>query len=602
MDEARSERHFGGDLNARAGIVEESYAKHKGHPLLTLTGIFRGYYHNFVLSAFFYIIKHSPVWVLPIATANIINEVTDGTPLAATHINLYGLMLAALFILNVPMNHLHQHFRSAAIRSAEAGLRSALVHKIQKLTIPYYRQIQSGRLQSKIIRDVEAVEGVSTQLFVGALNVGINLAVALAVTVTRSRIVFLVFLFMAPVAALLMWGFRKPIGLRNRSFRKELENTGAVVNEMVQLLPVTRAHALEEEEMRRMDVHLHHVAKEGYGLDLIQADFGAVSWGLFQLFQVLCLVFTAHLASRGTIPAGDVVLYQSYFTTLVAQVSAIMNLLPTIARGLESVNSIGEVLLSDEVEDTAGGTAIEAPQGSFDFRDVTYRYPGTDKDVLQDLTLHIPAGTRVAFVGESGAGKSTLINMVIGFLVPEKGQVLLDGQDLATVDLHSYRKHLAVVPQETILFSGTIRENILYGTKDVSEETLQRVIEESGLRNVLVRLPDGLETKVGEHGNLLSGGQKQRIAIARALIRDPRVIILDEATSALDAISEQEVTEALDGVCAGRTTFVVAHKLKTVESADLIVVLQDGRVVESGTPAELVAKKGYYAELRGMGG
>ena len=580
-----------------------SYAAHPNNALATLVGFYRGYYHNFILSVIFYIIKHSPVWILPIATANIINSVTEKTGDTGHLILLNGGLLIFLLLLNIPMNYLHMHFRASAVREVEAGLRSALIRKIQTMSVLSEKDIQSGRLQSKIIRDVEAVETLSDQLFVNLLNIIINVVVALSVTVFKSRIVFLFFLLMVPLAAFLVTTFKKPIKRHNQRFRKQMEATSARVAEMVELVPVTRAHALEEEEISKMEKHVYDIADEGYQLDMIQTNFGAVSWACFQIFQVLCLMFTAFLAMRAVIHTGDVVLYQSYFTTIVGQISSLLNLLPTISKGLESVSSIGEVLNIKEVEDNEGKTAVGRIRGDFRFDHVSYRYPNTDRQVIEDLNLRIEAGQTVAFVGESGAGKTTIMNMLIGFCVPTEGKLYVDDLPMDTIDLHSYRKNLAVVPQNTVLFSGSIRDNILYGTEGVTEEVLDRVIAESGLKSVVDKLPEGLDTMVGEHGDRLSGGQKQRISIARALIRDPRVIILDEATSALDAISEREVSSALDHISRERTTFIVAHKLETIRRADRIIVMQDGGVIESGSFAELMNNRGYFYKLEaGTGG
>ncbi len=578
-------------------VFLESYRRHPHNPLLILVGFYKGFYHNFLLSVFFYAIKHSPTWVLPIVTANIINYVTGGVPNMMQLILLNAGILSVLLVLNIPTNAAHMHFRAVAVRNVEAGLRSTLVHKIQTMSIPSEKEIQSGRLQSKIIRDVEAIETLSDQLFVSLLNILLNVTVALSVTIFKSRIVFVFFLLMVPLAASLIYGFKSRIKKHNARFRKEVETASARVAEMVELVPVTRAHALEEEEISKMRKQLQTIAQEGYELDMVQTNFGAVSWVCFQLFQVLCLVFTAYMAVKGRIQTGDVVLYQSYFTTIVGQVSSLMTLLPTISKGLESVNSVAEVLLVEDVEDNEGKEELRDLNGSYQFDHVSYTYPKTDRPVIRDLNLDIRPGETVAFVGESGAGKTTIMSLLLGFCLPTEGKLYIDGKDITKINLHSYRSFLAVVPQASILFSGTIRDNILYGTTDVTEEELQKVVDEAGLRSVIERLPDGLETKVGEHGDKLSGGQKQRISIARALIRDPSVILLDEATSALDAISEREVTSALDHMSHERTTFIVAHKLATIERADRIIVMQDGQILESGTYQELLDRQGHFYEL-----
>ncbi len=577
---------------------EESYRKYSERPLLALIAFYKGYYHNFLLSVIFYTIKHSPMWVMPIVTANIINYVTGGAENTVELILINAGILAFLLILNVPMNYLHMHFRASAVRNVEAGLRSALVHKIQTMTILSEKDIQSGRLQSKIIRDVEAIETLSDQIFVNFMNIIINVTVALLVTVSKSRVVFLFFLMMVPLAAVLVYVFKRPIKVHNQRFRKEVESTSAMVSEMIELIPVTRAHALEDEETDRMDEQMYQIAAEGYRLDMVQTNFGAVSWAFFQLFQVGCLVFTAFLALNKIIKTGDVVLYQSYFTTIVGQVTSMLNLLPTISKGLESVNSIGEVLSVDEVEDNEGKQVITDLQGDYSFRHLGYSYPGNDMPVLEDFNLEVKQGETIAFVGESGAGKSTILNILIGFMMPTQGKLLIDGVSIEDIDLRSYRKNLAVVPQSTALFSGTIKDNILYGSTGVTEEAFDRVIEESGLKKVVEKLPDGINTVVGEHGDRLSGGQKQRISIARALIRNPRVIILDEATSALDAISEREVTGALDNMSKSCTTFIVAHKLATVKGADQIIVMKNGKMVEKGTYDELIESRGYFYYMK----
>ena len=214
------------------------------------------------------------------------------------------------------------------------------------------------------------------------------------------------------------------------------------------------------------------------------------------------------------------------------------------------------------------------------------------------LNLHVKSGETIALVGESGAGKSTILNLVIGFNQAESGKVLIDGKDISKIDLRTYRKHLAVVPQTSILFSGTIRDNITYGCENVSEEELQKVIKAANLSDLIASLPKGLDTMVGEHGGKLSGGQRQRISIARALIRDPKVIVLDEATSALDSISEKLIQQALNNLTEGRTTFIVAHRLSTIRDADRIAVIADGRCAEYGTYEELMALQGEFYQLK----
>ncbi|MBU5471559.1 ABC transporter ATP-binding protein/permease [Falcatimonas sp. MSJ-15] len=578
----------------------QCYKKNAGHPLKTLLSIYKGNYYKFFLSTFFFVIKHSPVWVLPIVTANLINYVTAGDENTPHMIMINIGIMFFLILLNIPTNYLHTRFRSLAIRNVEAGLRGTLVRKLQQLSISYHTEMQSGRLQSKIMRDVEGVETLSSQVFVSLLNIILNVVVALSVTIFKSKIVFMFFLLSVPVAALTIVGFRKKIRYRNKIFRREMEETSAKVMEMVELIPVTRAHALEKQEVKKMTSQLNQVAKEGYSLDMIQSTFGSVSWAVFQIFQVVCLAFTSYLAYNKKIQVGDITLYQSYFSTVVNQVSSFITLFPTISKGLESVTSIGEVLLAHDIEDNTGKEKVKDVNGEFEFKDVVFSYKGANHNIIDHLNLKINKGETLALVGESGAGKSTILNLAIGFNLPDSGTLLIDGKDITKIDLHSYRKHLAVVPQNTILFSGSIRDNITYGMSDVSDERLMQIIKDSNLKDVIDSLPDGLDTKIGEHGGKLSGGQRQRISIARALIRSPEVIILDEATSALDSISEKLIQEALDNLTKNRTTIVVAHRLSTIRNADRIAVIDNGKCIEYGTYDELMALKGAFYKMKAI--
>ena len=592
--------------SVKNGKAPEEYIRdfeeNKGHPLKTFMALFKGYYHNLILAGIFFFIKHSPVLVFPIVTANIINLIIENKPGSLHSIIINAIVITALLILNLPMADLQMHFRSVAQRSVEAGLRKSLVYKIQQLSIPYQKDIETGRMQSKMIRDVEAVETLSDQVFNNMMSIITVSVAAFAVTAVKSLTVLVFFLLMGPVGAVVVYSFRKQIFRRNRTFRKEMESASGKVAEMVELVPVTRAHALEDEESRVMGEQIEKIAESGYQLDMVQTNFGAVSWICFQLFQVICLIFTARMALKGLIPAGDVVMYRSFFTQIVGQMNQLLNLIPILTKGLESVTSIGEILTADDIEEDNGKKILDSMNGEYDFKNVTYCYPDNSDPAVINLNLHVKAGETVAFVGESGAGKSTILNLLVGFGQPSAGEIFIDGQPLSEISLRSYRKFLAVVPQNTILFSGSVRENILYGTTGVTEEKFEDVLKKSGLESVIKNLPNGADTMVGEHGDKLSGGQKQRISIARALIRDPKVLILDEATSALDAVSEKEVSETLDSLGNSCTTFIVAHRLSTVRRADRIIVMKDGKVIESGTFDELRKQNGAFQEMIMAGG
>lgn len=573
------------------------YQKHGKHSVRVLLEFYRGQYHKFLLSTLFFLLKHSPALLSPLLIANVVNGVIEGGEAGSRAIFINVGIWLGLLSIHLPANWIHNQLKSRVIRNTEAGLRAALVRKLQELSIPYHTGSQSGRLQSKIMRDVEAVETLSSQLFVNLLNIVMNLVITLSITAVKNRLILVFFILVAPVAAGAVVAFRAKIHRENRSFRQGMEETSARVMEMVEMVPVARAHALEDKEAARISALLEETANRGYRLDMVQAHFGAVSWVVFQVFQVVCLAVSGFMAMSGLIKVGDVIFYQSSFTTVVNQFSALINLLPILTKGLESVSSIGEVLSSDEIEENEGKEELLSLRGEYAFKQVSFSYPGSSKEVLHGLDFTVKQGETIALVGESGSGKTTILNMLIGFILPSGGQLMLDGKDMKGLNLRTYRRFLSVVPQTPVLFTGTVRENITYGLEHVSEEQIAQAVEAANLSEVVKRLPQGLDTMIEEHGANLSGGQRQRISIARALIRNPQVIILDEATSALDSISESEIQEALERLTKGRTTFIVAHRLSTVRGADRILVIGQGRIREQGSYQELMAKKGEFYQM-----
>lgn len=573
------------------------YQKHGKHSVRVLLEFYRGQYHKFLLSTLFFLLKHSPALLSPLLIANVVNGVIEGGEAGSRAIFINVGIWLGLLSIHLPANWIHNQLKSRVIRNTEAGLRAALVRKLQELSIPYHTGSQSGRLQSKIMRDVEAVETLSSQLFVNLLNIVMNLVITLSITAVKNRLILVFFVLVAPVAAGAVVAFRAKIHRENRSFRQGMEETSARVMEMVEMVPVARAHALEDKEAARISALLEETANRGYRLDMVQAHFGAVSWVVFQVFQVVCLAVSGFMAMSGLIKVGDVTFYQSSFTTVVNQFSALINLLPILTKGLESVSSIGEVLSSDEIEENEGKEELLSLRGEYAFKQVSFSYPGSSKEVLHGLDFTVKQGETIALVGESGSGKTTILNMLIGFILPSGGQLMLDGKDMKGLNLRTYRRFLSVVPQTPVLFTGTVRENITYGLEHVSEEQIAQAVEAANLSEVVKRLPQGLDTMTEEHGANLSGGQRQRISIARALIRNPQVIILDEATSALDSISESEIQEALERLTKGRTTFIVAHRLSTVRGADRILVIGQGRIREQGSYQELMAKKGEFYQM-----
>ena len=579
--------------------VLNCYSGKKHGTVFTLFRFYKGNYKNLIIAAIMFLIKSSPTWLIPLITAAVI-DIAAQRPADALHqFLIYGSITVLILLQNIPTHTIYMMFLSRAQRSVEAGLRGAMIRKLQQLSITFHKEIESGKIQSKVMRDVEAIENFTSQIFTTAITVITNMTISLVIVINKNITVFFMFLICVPFAVLLNNVFKKRMRKLSHNFRKEMENTASDVLDMEELIPVTRAHALEKHEVKKLTSSVTRIAESGYKMDKVYALFGSANWVMFSLFQMICLFFTGFLAYRGKITIGDVSLYQSYFNSLIAQVSSIMALLPIIAKGTESISSIGEILASNDVEDNEEKIKIKSLNGEYVFKNVCFKYD--DKTpVLNDFSLTVKAGETVALVGESGSGKSTVLNLVIGFNKLDSGSFKIDGLNAADIDMRSYRRFISVVPQNSILFSGTIRENITYGRRHVTDELLNYAVKAARLESVIKKLPDGLDTKVGEHGAKLSGGQRQRISIARAIIRNPRVIIFDEATSALDSVTESEIQKAIENLTENRTTFIVAHRLSTIKNADKIAVMDNGRCVEYGTYDELMAKKGHFYKLKQM--
>ena len=572
--------------------IIERYLNNHSRPSRLIIKLYLKYKWDFLLSMIFYLIKQLPVILLPLNTATIINAVhayvlfgTDPFPAIFTSV---GVILA-LLLINIPTNAVYVRLYSVATRKIEAGLRGALIRKLQVLSISFHKQMQSGRIQSKIMRDVENVHTFFVQLITTIPSIALNITVALVVILQKSYVVFLFFLLCIPANLALRRVFRRKMDNSNSEFRHDVENASAMVSDTEEMVQITRAHALEDQQTRKMAGVLRRIASSGLRLDMIQAYFGSFLWVTIQFFQIGCLVFSSYLYVRGTLTEiGDITLFQTYFNTLTWQVSSLIGLMPILAKGKESVSSIGEILCSEDVEHNEGKEPLEAVRGDFKFENVCFSYDD-GQELLAGFSLDVRAGETVAIVGESGAGKTTLLSLAIGFMTPSGGRITVDGHDLSEIDLRSYRKHIAYVPQTSVMFVGTVRENLTYGAEWATDEQIEQALRASKMYDFVMSLPKGLDSNLQEHASNLSGGQRQRLSIARALLRNPQIIIFDEATSALDNVSEREIQASINSLCSGRTTFVIAHRLSTIRGADKIAVLKNGHCVELGTYDELIA-------------
>ncbi len=574
---------------------------------------FRTFYHffdheqkNILLAGFLYLFKHSPVWAIPVVTGNVINALSSAaaaSDLADKSVDSIIINLIVLTILvfqNILTHTLFIYFLARAVREIEASLRLSIVRKLQQLAVTFHDRTNSGAIQSKVLRDVESVRNLIMLGMNAFIPAVVSFIFAFTLTLVKQPIISLVYLAAIPLIILLMRLFRGRLQKTNNLLRRNMEEMSADITGMIEMLPVTKAHGLEETEINRLERKFAYIHTNGLKLDTEGAIFGSMNWVGFQFLQVLCLAATVPLAIKGRIGPGDVVLFQGLFNSVLGAVSTILNIYPEISRGLEAINSIGDILEAPDIEENEGKERVCSVKGDIEFRNITFSYPGTALHALTGINIRVECGQCAAFVGESGSGKSTMMQLIMGLRRAERGQVLVDGRDMAGLDLRTYRHFISVVPQEVVLFPGSIRENIGYGLKGVSDDRIREAAAMANALEFIEKLPQGFETPIGERGTRLSGGQRQRIAIARALIRDPRILILDEATSALDVVSEKLVQDAITSLIRGRTAFIVAHRLSTIRNADMVVVLEGGRIVESGSYAELAGRGGQFSRLRAM--
>lgn len=569
------------------------------HAIETYCGFYSAYKWKLVFVVFMYLIKSSPMYIIPIITADVINLIA-GTPPGGVPEVLKLLVFGSVIILqNIPTHIIYARAFSSVSRQVERNLRTALCTRLQHLSMHYHNSNKMGVLQTKVLRDVENVEMLTRMLVDNLPQIAATMCVAITVTAIRAPLFIIFYLILVPIAVILFRLIRKSMAQRNREFRLSVEDMSGHVSEMLRLIPVTRAHHLEERELSRVGERLEKIRETGFRLDSLNAVFNSVNWSMIMVFNLLTLCCAAYLYMKGILKVGigDVTLLAGYFNIISGAVMQLLNFLPAMTKGLESVKSIGEVLECPDIEQNEGGKAVNAVRGEFEFRNVSFRYDPDAEYALRDFSLHVKPGETIALVGASGAGKSTVAQLVIGFIRPTEGTILLDGVDMNGLDLRTYRRFISVVTQETILFDGSIRDNIAYGIPDAKDRDIFRAVKFASLEPLINSLPEGLDTRIKENGSRLSGGQRQRIAIARALMRDPRVLILDEATSALDVDSESEIKAALEQLMKGRTSFVVAHRLSTIQNADRIVVLGGGRILEIGTHPELITRNGRYAEM-----
>jgi len=409
----------------------------------------------------------------------------------------------------------------------------------------------------------------------------------------------MVMLAILPVIALMVGSASKKFRKQSKKIQVAMGDVTHVASETIQGYRVVRSFGGETYESERFET----ASRDNTFKQLKMTKTGAVYTPMLQLviYVAMAVLMFLVLYLRGDATAGDLVAYITAAGLLPKPIRQLSEVSATIQKGLAAADSIFEQL-DESPEVDSGSVEVEKATGRLEVKGLSFQYPGTEKAVLHDINFVAEPGQMIALVGRSGSGKSTLANLIPRFYHHETGQILLDGVDIEEYTLRNLRRHIALVTQQVTLFNDSVANNIAYGDlAGAPREDIERAVEAAYAKEFIDKLPEGLDTEVGENGVLLSGGQRQRLAIARALLKDAPILVLDEATSALDTESERHIQAALDSVMKGRTTLVIAHRLSTIEKADQILVMEQGQIVERGTHAELLVMNGYYARLHALG-
>ncbi len=482
-----------------------------------------------------------------------------------------------------------------------ADIRSALYQKMISLPITFFEENKMGDLISRLTSDVEKLYSTFSITLAEFLRQIIILFVGILFLAITTPRLSLIMLLTVPVVMVCAIFFGRYIRKLSKQRQKQLAESNSILGESLQAIQVVKAFANEMFETKRYGKSIDSVVKialkyargrAAFSVFIVTILFGALFFIIFQ---------GAMMVQNGTISAGKLVSFVTYTFIIGASIASLGNFYPEIIGAIGATERVREILHTEGEVDLVKKPHLNPMdvKGNISFEGVHFRYPTRqDLPVLKGIDLDIKAGQKVALVGPSGAGKSTIIQLLLQFYGIEKGTIKVDGKSIYDIDLRDLRNNMALVPQEVILFGGSIKENILYGKEDATDEEVITAAKQANCWEYIQNFPEGLDTLIGERGVKLSGGQRQRLAIARAILKNPAILLLDEATSSLDAESEKVVQDALNTLLEGRTSIIIAHRLATIREVDCIYVLDGGKIVEKGTHDELsLQDNGLYSSL-----
>ncbi|HGZ3497612.1 TPA: SAV1866 family putative multidrug efflux ABC transporter [Staphylococcus aureus] len=509
-----------------------------------------------------------------------------------------GIALFIFVIVRPPIEFIRQYLAQWTSNKILYDIRKKLYNHLQALSARFYANNQVGQVISRVINDVEQTKDF---ILTGLMNIWldcITIIIALSIMFFLDVKLTLAALFIFPFYILTVYVFFGRLRKLTRERSQALAEVQGFLHERVQGISVVKSFAIEDNEAKNFDKKntnfltraLKHTRWNAY-------SFAAINT-VTDIGPIIVIGVGAYLAISGSITVGTLAAFVGYLELLFGPLRRLVASFTTLTQSFASMDRVFQLIDEDyDIKNGVGAQPIEIKQGRIDIDHVSFQYNDNEAPILKDINLSIEKGETVAFVGMSGGGKSTLINLIPRFYDVTSGQILIDGHNIKDFLTGSLRNQIGLVQQDNILFSDTVKENILLGRPTATDEEVVEAAKMANAHDFIMNLPQGYDTEVGERGVKLSGGQKQRLSIARIFLNNPPILILDEATSALDLESESIIQEALDVLSKDRTTLIVAHRLSTITHADKIVVIENGHIVETGTHRELIAKQGAYEHL-----
>jgi len=515
----------------------------------------------------------------------------------AVLLDIIALVLFGLFILQAFLSFGSSYWLEWVGERVVADLRKTLYEHLHRLGFRYFSDKRLGEITSRLTNDVGSVRTALTDSLPQSLTVSFSLIGSVGLMIMLNWRLSLIVFLTVPLVTLLSRYFGAKIRKLARDIQDDLADSTAVAEDALGAVRIVKAFAREPYEVGRYTDSIERLFRTSRRKILLTSLFWSGIGVMFMTTLVIIFWFGGKEVLAGRLTTGDLVAFIFYAFSISRSIGQMSRLYTSINSAVGASDRIFELLDEvPEIEDQPDAIHLDDVEGNVAFRNVTFEYdPG--RPVLNDISFEVTAGDTVALVGPSGAGKTTLLNLIPRFYDPQQGSVLVDGIDIRTVQKKSLREQIAIVPQEVHLFGTSVRENLMYGKLDATDEQIRKAAEDANAWEFIREIPEKLDARVGEKGVKLSGGQRQRIAIARALLKNPRILLLDEATSSLDSESEAQVQEALARLMENRTTFIIAHRLSTVQHADRILVLDEGRIVQEGSHRELIALEGLYKHL-----